>query len=282
MLASLPEREVECLGADVITNDGASDLQIPEELLNKQHYGNMPAHRLKLKRGAVVMLLRNLDPSRGLSNGVRMIVLDIVRNRYLKCKLIAGSRAGNDVLIPRIKLAPPKGRLPVSWYRLQFPVRVSYCMTSESSPPSNPPPIHTAAQQYPANHELRWNFAVNKSQGQTLERVALFLGKPTLNDDGTLRSIDDQACFAHGQLYVALSRVGHPDRVRKLLLMRRRQPNATLKLFVGHPCSTGQSVHGAVTLRHRKSTVCHLPRGVAVARAVGHAGERRLLETGQC
>ena len=70
--------------------------------------------------------------------------------------------------------------------------------------------------------KLRWSLAVNKSQGQTLERVAVFLGKPTLNDDGTLRSIDDQACFAHGQLYVALSRVGHPDRVRELILMRAR------------------------------------------------------------
>ena len=72
-----------------------------------------------------------------------------------------------------------------------------------------------------------------------MERVAVFLGKPTLNDDGTLRSIDDQACFAHGQLYVALSRVGHPDRVRELILMRRRQRNATLQTF-GRPSRARQ------------------------------------------
>ena len=226
------------------------------------------------------MLLRNLDPSRGLSNGVLMIVLDIVRNRYLKCKLIAGSRAGNDVLIPRIKLAPPKGRLPVSWYRLQFPVKVSYCMTSAFEPASDT----SAAQQYPADHELRWTLAVNKSQGQTLERVAVFLGKPTLNDDGTLRSIDDQACFAHGQLYVALSRVGHPDRVRELILMRRRQRNATLQT-VGLP-SRARQVKVCTWCRHvtppgeyRSSSTakrCCRPH------TVGHAGERRLLEAGRC
>jgi len=40
---------------------------------------------------------------------------------------------------------------------------------------------------------------INKSQGQTLGRVGVFLRTP---------------CFAHGQLYVAASRVGHPDHLR--------------------------------------------------------------------
>ena len=52
------------------------------------------------------------------------------------------------------------------------------------------------------------------SQGQTLERIAVFLGKPILNEDGTIARIEDQECFSHGQLYVALSRVGHPDQVQ--------------------------------------------------------------------
>ena len=40
---------------------------------------------------------------------------------------------------------------------------------------------------------------IHKSQGQTLERVGIFLPSP---------------CFSHGQLYVAASRVGHPDHIK--------------------------------------------------------------------
>ena len=42
---------------------------------------------------------------------------------------------------------------------------------------------------------------INKSQGQTLSRVGLGV---------YLR----ETCFSHGQLYVAASRVGHPDHIR--------------------------------------------------------------------
>ena len=39
----------------------------------------------------------------------------------------------------------------------------------------------------------------NKCQGQTAEQIGLYL---------------KEDLFAHGQLYVSLSRVGHPDRVK--------------------------------------------------------------------
>ena len=45
-------------------------------------------------------------------------------------------------------------------------------------------------------------FAANKSQGQTLKRVGIFL--PT-------------QMFSHGQLYVAMSRVGKAEEVKILL-----------------------------------------------------------------
>ena len=134
MLSRSPEPEIECLSADFVNDDnGQRGWEMPTDFLQKQAFGNLPPHRLRLKKGAVVMLLRNLDPSRGLSNGVRMIVEQVQRNRFLKCRIITGSREGDVVLIPRIKLSPPKSRLPVAWTRLQFPVKVSYCMTINKS-----------------------------------------------------------------------------------------------------------------------------------------------------
>ena len=43
---------------------------------------------------------------------------------------------------------------------------------------------------------------INKAQGQTLARVGVYLPKPV---------------FTHGQLYVALSRVGGPELIRVLI-----------------------------------------------------------------
>ena len=48
---------------------------------------------------------------------------------------------------------------------------------------------------------MRISFAmtINKSQGQTLQNVGVWLHDP---------------CFAHGQLYVAMSRVGSPEHIK--------------------------------------------------------------------
>jgi ATP-dependent exoDNAse (exonuclease V) alpha subunit len=60
-------------------------------------------------------------------------------------------------------LIPSDTNLPFDFERTQFPIRPAFCMT------------------------------INKSQGQTLEFVSIWLG--------------DDYVFTHGQLYVALSRV---------------------------------------------------------------------------
>jgi len=47
---------------------------------------------------------------------------------------------------------------------------------------------------------LAFAITINKSQGQSLEDVGLYLPRPV---------------FAPGQLYVALSRVGNPDWIKR-------------------------------------------------------------------
>ena len=51
--------------------------------------------------------------------------------------------------------------------------------------------------QFPVR--IAFAMTINKAQGQTLSRVGVFLERP---------------CFSHGQLYVAASRVGLPERIR--------------------------------------------------------------------
>ena len=57
---------------------------------------------------------------------------------------------------------------------------------------------------------------INKSQGQTLKRVGLYLTTPV---------------FAHGQLYVALSRVGHPDFIKVLVMPTTEQGEFEGRVF---------------------------------------------------
>jgi len=66
-------------------------------------------------------------------------------------------------------------------------------MSSEA----NALPFRLVRRQFPV--KLAWGMSINKAQGQSLVRVGVLL---------------EEAVFAHGQLYVALSRAGSFDAVR--------------------------------------------------------------------
>jgi len=104
----------------------------------------LPHHKLRLKVGVPVMLLRNLDQQYGLCNGTRLIITRM--GKYvLEAKVMTGSNAGEKVFIPRLSLTPSDIRIPFKVKRKQFPLVVSFAMT------------------------------INKSQGQSLRHVGIYL-----------------------------------------------------------------------------------------------------------
>jgi len=138
------------LSEDKIINDPKNRLRkhIPIEVLNMINEGNIPPHALELKRGALVMCIRNMKGTLGIMNGTKMIVEHALRRTVLCSIYQPGSAShGKRVAVPRI-LNQMKGlKYPFEMQRRQFPLKLAYCMT------------------------------VNKSQCQTLERIGLWLTK---------------------------------------------------------------------------------------------------------
>ncbi|CAF5212170.1 unnamed protein product, partial [Rotaria magnacalcarata] len=84
------------------------------------------------------------------------------RQNVLQLEIITGTFSGTVHFIPRISLDTSNDpALPFNFVRHQFPVRLAYAMT------------------------------INKSQGQTFDKVGLYLPEP---------------CFSHGQFYTGCSR----------------------------------------------------------------------------
>ena len=121
----------------------------------------MARHELQLKGGGAIILLRNLNRKEGLMNGTRLLVTKCL-DFNIQAEIVSGPRKGSFVLIQRINLTCGDSEmLPVRFIRRQFPIKLAFAL------------------------------AINRSQGQSFERLGLLLENPF---------------FAHGQLYVGFSR----------------------------------------------------------------------------
>ena len=175
LLDSMPGDEKIYLSSDSICRHDENADYMGEvyttEFLNSINGSGLPYHQLRLKIGAPIMLLRNIDKSIGLCNGTRLVVTRMSQ-RVIEGVVLSGKAAGLKVLIARYVITPSDSKLPFSFQRRQFPVVLSFAMT------------------------------INKSQGQSLASVGLYLPRPV---------------FTHGQLYVALSRVRSRSGIKVLI-----------------------------------------------------------------
>ena len=106
--------------------DNSQDtLRFNKEYLNSLNPSGFPPHILQLKKHMPLMLLRNLQPKEGLCNGTKMIFLECIDNKVLKCRL----QNGKEVLIPRIVFIPKPKEYPFEWRRRMFPVKPAFAMT---------------------------------------------------------------------------------------------------------------------------------------------------------
>ncbi|GBN43763.1 hypothetical protein AVEN_55413-1, partial [Araneus ventricosus] len=91
VLEFMPGNETVYKAVDMIMSEDPQDqVTFPEEFLNSLTPTGLPPYELKLKIGCIVMLLRNLAPSKGLCNGTRLIITKLQQN-IIQAKSIDGT-----------------------------------------------------------------------------------------------------------------------------------------------------------------------------------------------
>ena len=146
MLNRLEREKRLYLSVDTVVCDNKEEQNYSLEFINSLTPSGLLEHKLYLKVGCIIILLRNLYLRNGLCNGIRLIVRHL-HNHVINAEVIA-KQSHQRVLIPRVKLAPSDVNLPFRLERRQFSIRLAYSMT------------------------------INKLQGQTFSKVGIYLPAP--------------------------------------------------------------------------------------------------------
>ncbi|XP_056862974.1 uncharacterized protein LOC108853762 [Raphanus sativus] len=153
MLDKLQGQEKIYSSADSIDpsdTSSANNEALSADFLNTIKVSGLPNHSLRLKVGCPVMVLRNIAPNDGLMNGTRLQITQLM-DFMVQAKILTGERVGETVDIPRLLITPSDTRLPFKMRRRQLPLAVAFAIT------------------------------INKSQGQSLSQVGLYLPRPVFS-----------------------------------------------------------------------------------------------------
>ncbi|GMF58154.1 unnamed protein product [Phytophthora fragariaefolia] len=136
------------LSIDKVDDDNEENF-FEREVLHSVNINGIPPHKLTLKKGAPIMMMRNLNPDLGLCNGTRLRIIEL-KPHVIHATIMTGERQGQHVLIPRIVFISDGDtrEFPFRLRRKQFPVVPAFAMT------------------------------INKAQGQTVQNLGLYLATP--------------------------------------------------------------------------------------------------------
>lgn len=101
IVSSIPGNTHEYFSCDKIGKTPYShesyDLLYHIEFLNSINGNNFPQHRLCLKKGIPIMLLRNMNQSEGLCNGTRLMITSL-GNMIVEAEIMVGQHRGKKLL----------------------------------------------------------------------------------------------------------------------------------------------------------------------------------------
>ena len=96
------------------------------EILDRINGSGFPPHRLPIKVGAMITLIKHLDVWHGHCNGTLCMIT--LTNNVIEARKVTGGEH-SKMLIPRIPMFSESSSFPVPFKRTQFPVRGAYYLT---------------------------------------------------------------------------------------------------------------------------------------------------------
>ncbi|KAH7121042.1 hypothetical protein B0J11DRAFT_55952 [Dendryphion nanum] len=160
-LEKLPDPLIELLSTDISTN--ASLWNPSPSLLHKLNPVGLPPHRLRVKVGCILLLLKELNSSSQLSKSSHLRVLRIDTGK-LECMVLDGQLQGTKTLITRVSFsARHRNDESRPFRRMQFPVCVS-------TNPISPTPVRNTPQ---------FEAKIPPTAGQ-LQKTEILFKKPAL------------------------------------------------------------------------------------------------------